>query len=179
MLVLLSFLQIFLQTMSKYVLEVLLKTRVSQSQEVCLPLPDTTFIAMSAYHKCDVTQLKIQHNHYVKNAYHTAKSPLPYSLATDSNVARATPHPAAPKLDYLVTNCWPPLPNWSYSPYLQPQNTSPCKALVLCNHGIDLFPFLFHVLAAVHPSLPNPSYLSGGGVSSGGEDSSGFCVGCS
>ena len=118
-----------------------MKSAVIPLQEVCLPLQDTTFIAVSAYHNRGVAQLKIQHNHYARNAHPTNESPLPYSVASGSNVAMATPHSAAPMVDHLVTNSWPPLPNWSYSPYLRPQDASPCKTLALYNHGIDLFHF--------------------------------------
>ena len=147
MILILSFLQIFLHTMRKYVLGVVVKSGVSPSQELCLPLQDTTFIAVSTYHNRDVAQLKIQHNHYARNAHPTNKSPLPYSVASGSDVALATPHPAAPMVDHLATNSWPPmpncspLPNWSYPPYLQPQDASPCKTLTLYNYGIDLFLF--------------------------------------
>ena len=82
MILILSFLQIFLHTMRKYVLEVVVKSGVSPSQELCLPLQDTTFIAVSTYHNRDVAQLKIQHNHYARNAHPTNKSPLPYSVAS-------------------------------------------------------------------------------------------------
>ena len=63
-----------MHTMHKYVLEVVVKTFSSLSQEVCLPLQDTTFIAVSTYHNLDMTQLKVQHNPCANRVHHTVES---------------------------------------------------------------------------------------------------------
>ena len=74
---------------------------------------------------------------------------------------------------------WFPLPNWSYPPYLRPQDASPCKTLTLYNYGIDLFLFPLICFRCCSSKSTQPQLLGGGGVSGGGGDGSGFCIGCS
>ena len=55
-----------LNTMHKYVAEVVVQSVDGIMQERCYPLPDTSFIAVTSYQNPGLAQLKIDHNPYAK-----------------------------------------------------------------------------------------------------------------
>lgn len=58
-------LQILLHTMHKYVMEIIVSP-IDGSQPTSLLLPETTFVAVSAYQNSEVIKLKIDHNPFAK-----------------------------------------------------------------------------------------------------------------
>lgn len=60
------FLQVLLHTMNKYMLKVLIIPSEKAMEVTTIPLPLTTFIAVSAYQSMAVTQMKIDNNPFAK-----------------------------------------------------------------------------------------------------------------
>ena len=56
--------QVLLHTMHKYVMEIVLQP--TGQPEICIPIPDTEFVAVTAYQNTKITQLKIDNNPFAK-----------------------------------------------------------------------------------------------------------------
>ena len=70
------FLQILLHTMHKYVMELVIKPE--DQPEIIIPLPDTEFMAVTAYQNSEVTKLKIQKNPFAKGFRDRANAGCPH-----------------------------------------------------------------------------------------------------
>ena len=78
-----------LHTMHKYSMEVILHCS-DGSPPIVLPLPDTTFIAVSAYQNVELTQLKIDNNPFAKGFRYKNKG-LVLTGSADASEAKTTP----------------------------------------------------------------------------------------
>lgn len=79
-------LQILLHTMNKYLVKVIVSPMDRSSPPTVIPVPDTTFIAVSAYQSMAVTQLKIDNNPFAKAFKYQSKT-----LALPPATLQATP----------------------------------------------------------------------------------------
>ena len=67
-------LKILLHTMHKYMMEIIVEP-ANGSDQVIVSLPDTVFVAVSAYQNMELTQLKIDNNPFAKGFRYKLRSP--------------------------------------------------------------------------------------------------------
>ncbi len=75
--------------MHKYVMKLIIDHSDGSNQTV-ITLPDTTFIAVSAYQNVELTQLKIDNNPFAKGFRYKVRSPIPQSVNGNGSIAAAT-----------------------------------------------------------------------------------------
>lgn len=74
--------------MHKYMLEIVIDPLTDGSHQITLPLPDTTFIAVSAYQSSELIKLKITNNPFANAFKHQIKrNTLPPSPVSDEGSA--------------------------------------------------------------------------------------------
>ena len=92
--------------MRRYIIEVMLKKEDGLVQEMCFPLPDTSFIVVTSYQNVELIRLKVENNPFAKGA-HQRNAPLPSTFAAIGNnshhVASGSNTIGAPPLQPLFT----------------------------------------------------------------------------
>lgn len=145
----LAFSQILLHTMHKYMMKIIVDHSNGTNRTV-IPLPDTTFIAVSAYQNVELTQLKIDNNPFAKGFRYkiraAAGTPTPPNTIKVA-MSTASSQPPAPA---------PPLPSGeghvlTYWQQLQMQGMIPqCefrfKQMEFCLTSSVFFSFFFSAL---------------------------------